>query len=193
MPSTMIHLLLAQKVSPKASPEFFIGNIAPDAIVLRENHHFSHKDILHFRNSETRLKDIENLESSLDKNSPYAKGYIMHLFLDLHWDRDCMQPFIEKYTSYEWVVPYRREISIASAYLFHNHKALKEIWKDMVNYKNPIYQNIQGVKYEEVKEYYESNYKWYMKYNTGQSKVYPNDFVEEYTDKIAEKYLKWQG
>lgn len=191
MPSTMIHLMLAQKLSPKSSPEFFIGNIAPDAIAVRKNHHFSHKDKLHFRKSSTRLKDIETLAESLNMQSPYCVGYIMHLFLDMHWDADCMQPFIADYKSSNWVIPYRTEISKASAFMYHNDKSLRSIWDDMVASNKPITESIQGIKFEEIEKYYKSNHIWYLQFNTGQSRVYSNDFIDSYTDKVAEKYIKW--
>ncbi len=191
MPSTMIHLLLAEKVKPTAPTDFFIGNIAPDAIAVRQNHHFKDKDKLHFRDSATRQKDIENLSRSINLSVPYCEGYIMHLFLDMYWDRDCMNPYIAGRQPREWVKPYRQEISKASSWLYYNNFTLNKIWNNMISYNKPITEVIQGITYYEVKEYYNSVYLCYERYKSEPSSFYPVDFIDSYIDKIAEKYINW--
>jgi len=188
----MIHLMLAEKIKPAAPTEYFIGNIAPDAIAVRTNHHFSHKDRLHFRGSKSRLADIESLAREIDISSSYNEGYIMHLFLDMHWDMDCMIPYIAGRQPKEWVLPYRLEISRASAWLYDNTPSLNKIWSDMISYDKPINAIIQSVTYDEVKQFYALNRTWNEKYRFQPSDIYPTKFLDEYTDMVAQKYTNWR-
>ena len=192
MPSTMIHLLMAQKVKPHGHTEYFIGNIAPDAIVMRDNYHFAFKDKLHFRGSENRIKDIEKLAREIDIQSPYNEGYIMHLFLDMHWDADCMKPYIAGRQGIEWVRPYHTEITKASSWLINHHADLQRIWKDMVIYDKNLSNVIQGVEYWEAKNYCTHTDKWYETYQAVPSDVYTPEFVDEYTGRIADEYKCWR-
>lgn len=192
MPSTMIHLLVAQKVKPHGHTEFFIGNIAPDSVVMREDYHFAFKDKLHFRGSQNRLKDIENLAREIDISSPYNEGYIMHLFMDMHWDMDCMKPYIAGREGIGWVKPYHEEITKASSWLINNHRDLQRIWQDMVNYDKRLETVIQGVEYWEAKKYCINTEKWYAGYKATASNVFTPEFIDEYTSGVASKYVEWR-
>jgi len=192
MPSTMTHLMLANKVYENFPIEFFIGSIAPDAIAVREDYSYKVKDKLHFRTSNNPLKDLESLAKEIDIAKPYCEGYILHLFFDAYWDRDCLKPFREKCSKENWVHDYRLEISKASAWLYHNDNILRKIWNDMINYKDPILENVQGITYEEILRYYESNHSWFNNFNLGESTAYPNAFIDEYTNSIAQKYVMWK-
>lgn len=191
MPSTMIHLLMAQKAKPRGHTEYFLGNIAPDAIVMRKDYHFAYKDKLHFRGSENRLKDIGNLAREIDISSPYNEGYIMHLFMDMHWDKDCMRPYIAGRQGIEWVKPYHEEITKASSWIINNHTDLQRIWQDMVEYDKRLSNVIQGVEYWEAKNYCTNTDKWYSGYKAKESVVFSPKFVDEYTADIAKKYINW--
>jgi len=75
MPGSMIHLLVAKKANPNGSALFFLGNIAPDAVV-----DWHDKDVTHFRD----LKDRQPALISFAKETAggYAEGVLLHLYSD---------------------------------------------------------------------------------------------------------------
>lgn len=192
MPSTMIHLLLSHKIAPDAPVEYHIGNIAPDGISTRENYHFKLKDALHFRGSANRLQDIEDLSHTLDMNDPFNEGYITHLYFDMHWDRDCTDKFVREYQDGHWFPAYRRHISLAAAFLYHEAEYLRTTWHQMVQYDQPLDHNVQSVTQDEIMTFIHHTDYWVQRSSPDPSDIFVPDFVHRYTDEIAEQYAIWR-
>ncbi|MCK5129573.1 MAG: hypothetical protein KAQ68_06965 [Clostridiales bacterium] len=192
MPGTMIHLLLAEKIHNDYPIEYYIGSFAPDTISKHKDYSWKLKDELHFRGIENRFKKLTQFAKALDMSIPYYEGYILHLFFDMHWDKDCLVPFIENHTNDDWFTSYRNEISLSSSWIFHNNKKINKRWKDVFNYNGRIQHVVQGISYVEIEEYTNCNNIWYDTNKIGPSAVFSNCFIEKYTDEIKEKYFVWR-
>jgi hypothetical protein len=186
MPSSMIHLLAAYKYNPKANVEFWIGNVAPDSVS-----EWKAKDKTHFRDREDRKEALKELAATMNLNSEINQGILLHLFLDFHWDSEPMSNFKKGYKNNDWFKPYRNEIALAGAWLFHNTKWSRDIWEDMIKYPETLYEQIPGVVKEDVTDFLIRNNKWHLENNIGPSTVFTPSFVEEFTDKVVADFREW--
>ena len=127
MPSTMIHLLVAYEIEPKAPDLFWVGNFAPDYTNDKVV-----KDKIHLRNSTDRWASLEKMYSEINKNSYFELGWFLHLFVDACWDENHITEYYNWYISSNkkenWFMNYREDIGFASYYLHHSLSWAKEIW-----------------------------------------------------------------
>jgi len=179
----MIHLIFAKKIKPDGGALFFLGSVAPDAVAQWKD-----KEITHFRN----LDDRESALIALYKNSSgdFAEGVLLHLYLDWKWDAAVLRKFIEK-TGADWFVTYRRELSLASRYAFHQTDWADRVWSDMDAVDPADYGETPGATKAEVKEFVSRNYNWCKEESLGQSEAFPPEFIEDFTTRAAEEYRAW--
>jgi len=100
MPLPMIHLAVAREVQKKVMirdpRDFYVGNIAPDAIHMRENTTLKDKSVVHlyvkdFKDDDRMLRDIrdfytgEILSDRSDRHREFTLGYCSHLITDYIW------------------------------------------------------------------------------------------------------------
>ena len=116
MSSAMVHLTCAKCYDSSAPTLFYTGNIAPDLIGDRVA-----KDRTHFRGVPDRFDALRRFACGLDLSDPFSRGVLLHLFLDLHWDREGYDAYQTAHGSEpDWFFRYRREIFLAGAYLYHH-------------------------------------------------------------------------
>ena len=139
MPSSMIHLLAAYKYDPKSSVAFFIGNIVPDIIS-----EWKEKDRSHFRDRKDRLNALKELANTININDDFNRGVLLHLYLDYKWDTYPMKKFKEGFEKDTWFRPYRYEISLAGAWLYHNRDWSKDLWEKIISCPMTSYENNFG-------------------------------------------------
>jgi hypothetical protein len=182
----MIHLLAAYKYNPEANVEFWIGNVAPDSVS-----EWKAKDTTHFRDREDRKEAIKKLAATMDLKHEINQGILLHLFLDFYWDSDPMSNFKKGYENNDWFKPYRNEIALAGAWLYHNTPWSKVMWQYMIECPEDVYENIPGTHKEEVIDFLIRNGKWHSENNIGPSTVFTPSFVEEFTDKVVLEFKEW--
>ena len=108
MSSAMVHIECAKKYDANAPILFYTGNIAPDLLGTREA-----KDKTHFRGISDRFGALMRFAETLDLSDPFQKGVLMHLFLDLHWDREGYDKYRAEHEHEDgWFFRYRRIIAI---------------------------------------------------------------------------------
>ena len=186
MSSLMIHLLAAYKYDSNASIDFFIGNVAPDAVSDRES-----KDKTHFRDQDDRMQALLDFAKTYDKDNDFVKGVLLHLFLDYHWD---IGPQKEHYMNYQgdnWITDYRMEIGIASAWLFHQKPWGEPMFRNMVSYKAKFPEGICGLSIDAVSSLLARNYRWHKDLNPEPSPYFSPDLIEEFTSRIAHNFRDW--
>jgi hypothetical protein len=106
MPYPMVHFAIASELClGKPTPSFLIGNIAPDAIHVRENVTRKEKGITHFVN-EDKFSSIEVLKEKclyyLSLNGDvawkdYILGYFSHIYADIRWTETVYINFEHEY------------------------------------------------------------------------------------------------
>ena len=186
MPSSMIHLLTARKVRVDAPALFLLGNIAPDAVGARDI-----KDKNHLRTETDRESALRALAQCTDRADPFAEGVLLHLFLDYHWDRGPLTDFIHSYGE-GWFLPYRNEISLAGAWLYHHSAWSERAWLDMRACEAQRQCECRGARADEIAGFLERNHRWHAANNIGPSPFYPPAFVESFTGRAAENYRVWR-
>ncbi|MBR7165739.1 MAG: hypothetical protein IKD18_05605, partial [Clostridia bacterium] len=80
MPATMMHLLAARRLWPRASDDFLWGSILPDCVDANR----VLKDHLHFRDIEPEERPAALLAfgKSLDLSRDFELGVLFHFYLD---------------------------------------------------------------------------------------------------------------
>ena len=95
MPLPMVHLSIAhcmvQEYGYPASPAFYLGNIAPDAIHMRPGTDGKDKQTVH-------LVDQDGLRwgplrALLAQGGSLATGYVVHVLTDQAWRAEIILPF----------------------------------------------------------------------------------------------------
>ena len=115
MPYTMTHLIIADNLSTifskhiKNLPQFYLGNIAPDAVHYRENYTYEYKRDSHLyagdepwdliTNMDGWINDIINFLNSHKnfENCDFILGYCCHLLTDIYQRIALWLPFRQKY------------------------------------------------------------------------------------------------
>ena len=108
MPLPMVHLSVAMRLCAQlgyaASPSFLLGNLAPDAIHMRESASIEDKRRVHFRAQEAagdRAAVIATVWAAVpplddpdaqQRTNEQAAGYLAHLLTDYHWTADIVRP-----------------------------------------------------------------------------------------------------
>ena len=123
MPSSMPHLIIAKNFNPNASIDFYVGNLAPDAIKDADI-----KSQVHFEN----IPDIETAlkKFALKATNDYLMGILLHLYVDWKWKTSHMVDFANK-TGEKWFLPYREEIGKITAYAYHNSDWSHELYDQL--------------------------------------------------------------
>lgn len=188
MPSLMIHLLTAKKVYADAPALFFLGSVAPDTVSDRET-----KDKAHFRVADNREEALRKFEMSIEKDDLFQEGTLLHLYLDWLWDMGPMRSYIDGSENGEWFKPYRSEIALASAWLFHHKEWAADVWQQMVNCPIEQYGTTDCATDTEVQTFVCRNQKWHSENDIGPSSAFTPMFIEDFTDCAAKDYFLWRG
>ena len=105
MPLPMVHLSVAvalcEKMGCIPSPDFLLGNIAPDAIHMRPNTDKHDKERVHLIDGNASPQELVRsfrtqfgLEES--RVTGFSAGYLTHLLTDLFWRQAVIDPFRKK-------------------------------------------------------------------------------------------------
>lgn len=191
MPSTMIHLLVAYEINPKAPDLFWVGNFAPDYTNDRQL-----KDEIHFRNASNRMEALRQLRKKIDNDNPFESGWLLHLFVDACWDEIMIPAFQQKYKNssafQHWFIKYREETGLASYYLYHHIDWLPQIWAQILNADLSIIKSQLPITQYEIEWYRDRVYKKHSESNINSvSLEYNEEQLLEFSRKTAHKYMEW--
>ena len=180
MPGPMLHLSIAKKVHPNAGIDFYVGNLAPDAIINRKE-----KDALHFYNVPSRERALR--EFALKANNEYLRGMLLHLFVDGRWWETHLSKFAEK-EGEGWYTKYNEENWKMGSYAFHNTEWAYSLFEQMENWD---YNGFVETEYITKK-----NVKWFsgkllLANKLEASKIFTPALIEKFTDDTADAFVKW--
>lgn len=187
MPGSMIHLLMAHKINPDSSTLFYIGNLAPDAVIA-----WKEKDITHFRNLSDRSKALAELAARTPPDDDFAEGILLHLYTDWRWDTLARDEFI-KTAGDGWFPQYRHELSLASIFAFHQTDWAVDVLDRIYQCDKSEYGEIPGATADDLRDFISHVYEWYTETETEASSVFTPEFVERFIDEIAPEYLRWRN
>jgi len=179
-----MHLLLAHKVKTNGSILFFIGNLAPDAVIDREE-----KDITHFRNAVDRSAALIELANNTSPTDDFSEGVLLHLYMDWQWDSYVENSFD---MTVNWFSEYRNELGFAGSYAYHHTDWAKELWDQMERCNTSDYGYIPGATAVGLGEFISRNKKWHNDNETEASTALPPQLIDEFVEHTAEEYTKWR-
>ena len=180
MPGPMLHLSVAKKVNPNAGIDFYVGNLAPDAIKNREQ-----KDIAHFYNVSDRESALR--EFAVKANNEYLKGILLHLYVDGKWWEKHLSKFAEK-EGEGWYVKYNEENWKMGSYAFHNTEWAYNLFEQMENW------DYNG--FEETEFITRENVKWLscellLANRLAATTVFTPALIEAFAHNTANDFVKW--
>lgn len=188
MPGLMVHLLTARKFNPAATTAFLVGNIAPDSVSG-----WKEKDRSHFRDRSDRLDALRHLAQTVDMHSDFSMGVVLHLFLDYYWDIGPKDSFVEAYKDGNWFQPYRHELALSSAWLYHHTDWSREVWERIANYPQDKYDDVHELVKEDIHDLIQRNKIWHEENQIGPSCVFTPEMIETITSKVASDFSDWLG
>ena len=127
MPCAMMHLVCARLYDPEADIAFYVGNEAPDCMDVRELKDKSHLRIY----TDDREQKLTEYAHSLDLSDPYELGVLLHLYVDMLWDRGPMAEHKRNYKGDDWFHDYRRQIRLIGTHIYKNSDWAKPLWQAM--------------------------------------------------------------
>ena len=184
MPSSMIHLFVAKKVSPNAKIDFYIGNIAPDTVKERDK-----KIVTHLRNAPDKESALKELALKI-KGNDYLKGYLLHLFVDWKWEETLLADFAEK-EGEGWYSKYFDEVCKMASYYFHITEWSDELFEQMELCDDYDFVETEFLTKEAVKHRIQGQRKWSVENKIGPSDVFTPAVIDKFVNDTAADFNKW--
>lgn len=188
MPCAMMHLMCAKLYNENADIGFYIGNLAPDCIDVRD---FKDKNHLRIYKGADRKAKLLELADKLDLNDPYEFGVLMHLYTDMCWDEGPMAEHKKSYKGDSWFIDYRQEIRYISKFMYKHIPWAKELWEEMNNAPKALYSSVDYYPADNIKGYIEHNLKVHNEPPAIESKAFPNNLVFRFCCETAESFQEW--
>lgn len=189
MPSSMTHLLCAKLLLPDAPTSFFVGNISPDCIDVRE-----FKDRTHFRllPVEERLDALREWARARDLSDPYQYGTVYHLFADYTWDTGPQAAHRRWYRGDDWFHDYRFAINECGREIYRRYGWAKGLWEDMAALDESEYASIPEYPAGEIKKFILHGQKRAAEELTKGSDFFTPDVVDAYCAETAARFREYE-
>ena len=192
MPSCMIHLHTAHLLRNGRGALFCAGAVAPDAI-----DDWRAKDVTHLRDVPDRLARLAAIAQETDSRDDFAEGVLLHLYADWRWDKDQLERYWATLGGRPpgggWVLSYRNEISLASAWIYHHSPWARTLWEELLALPVEQYGPLPGMEKSDVRAYLTRNYKWHEGHPGPPSAFYSPQEVEEFVIGTVEGYQTWRS
>ncbi|MDR1733491.1 MAG: hypothetical protein LBR73_01205 [Oscillospiraceae bacterium] len=192
MPSLSIHLKVAQAFGNARSTAFFVGTVLPDAIS-----DWRVKDVTHLRDRPDREAALRAIAKKTDPKDDFAEGVLIHLFTDLLWDRECLQAYWDamggRPPDSAWVKPYRREIHLAGAWLYHRDRWLRQICRKIRRTRLSKLPTLQSITLADAKAYIKRNTNPASQPIGPPSAAFPPETVDTFIEETVKAYRHWRG
>ncbi len=184
MPCAMMHLVCAKLYDPHADLAFYIGNEAPDCMDIREI-----KDKSHFRiYTDDREERLTAFARTLDLNLPYELGVLLHLYVDMLWDRGPMAEHKRNYKGDDWFHDYRWQIRLIGTHIYKTVDWSKQIWEDMCEVDESKYSSLELFPAEKIKSYLVFNRDRDRSKETVSSPDFPPELVDSFCREAVDKF-----
>ena len=188
MPCAMMHLVCAKLYDPNADVAFYIGNEAPDCMDIREIKDKSH---LRIYNGEEREAKLTEFAKTLDLNNPYELGVLLHLYVDMLWDRGPMAEHKRNYKGECWFRDYRWQIRLIGTHIYKNVEWSKDIWVEMCEVDESKYNSIELFPAEKIKSYLVFNRDRDRSLETTPSPDFPPELVDKFCVDAVAKFTDY--
>ena len=97
----------------------------------------------------------------------------------------------EAYVGDNWFPDYRREISLASCYMYHHFDWAPALWDEMLACPEEYYSSLDDYPAKSIRGYLEYNHMWMDTHDEGPSPAFPPDTVEDFCRQAAESFCRF--
>ncbi len=182
-----MHLVCAKLYDPQADIAFYIGNEAPDCMDIREI-----KDKSHFRiYTDDREEKLTEFAHLLDLEDPYELGVLLHLYVDMLWDRGPMAVHKRNYKGNDWFHDYRRQIRLIGTHIYKNVDWSKNIWIAMCEADESKYNSLDVFPAEQIKSYLCFNRDRDRSAETIPSPDFPPELVDRFCEDAVKSFKSY--
>ena len=184
MPFPMVHFHTAKSFIDSGLkriddiPQFFIGVLAPDAIMQRNGYTYEDKKRTHFIQTENQFirdKALSYITDKREENPSFYLGYAVHLLTDDAWEKTLSVTFTQRIVKligddrFSAIRPYYlSEMSRLDVLLYHMHSYLHKILDEIALAE--IFAGDELVTNQELKGEIDYTTAWYLKHTTGETK-----------------------
>ncbi|MBR6513891.1 MAG: hypothetical protein IKT46_03560 [Clostridia bacterium] len=187
MPCAMMHLVCARLYDKDADIAFYIGNEAPDCMDIREI-----KDKSHFRiYADDREEKLTEFARTLDLSDPYELGVLLHLYVDMLWDRGPMAMHKLNYKGEDWFHDYRHQIRLIGTHIYKNADWSKKLWQKMSEAPEEKYASLSLFPSEKIKSYICFNRDRDRSGETTSSPDFPPELVDSFCVEAVESFKSY--
>lgn len=184
----MTHLLCAKLLLPDAPTCFFVGNISPDCIDVRE---FKDRTHLRLLPDKERLPALRGTARSLDMDDPYQYGVVYHLFADYTWDTGPQKKHREWYRGDSWFRDYRFAINECGREIYRRYAWAKPLWEDMAALDMSEYSSVAEYPAEEIRRFILHGQKRAAEALTRTSDFFTPELVDSYAAETAGRFAEF--
>ena len=191
MPSCMIHLHAAHLLREGRGVLFCVGAVAPDAI-----EDWRVKDRTHLRDVPDRAAALAEIARRTDPRDDFAEGVLLHMYADLRWDENQLRRYWDSLGGRpeggDWVPEYRRQISLASGWIYHHSPWARPLWDELLAVPQDQYSPLPGMDKTDIRAYLTRNFKWHEEHPGPPSAFYPPQEVETFVLEAVKGYNAWR-
>jgi hypothetical protein len=188
----MIHLHAAHLLRGERGALFCLGAVAPDAI-----DDWRAKDRTHLRGVPGRLGKLAGIAKATDPRDDFAEGALLHLYADLLWDEGQLERYWASLGGRpeggDWVPAYRREISLASAWIYCHSPWARPLWEELLALPLERYGSLPGMDGSDIRAYLTRNFRWHEENPGPPSAFYPPEEAEAFVMAAVEGYQAWRS
>jgi len=188
MPSSMTHLLCAKMLTENNTASYFVGNIAPDCIDIRE-----FKDKTHFRDIEMkdRLDALRQMARSLDLQNPYLYGAVYHLFADYTWDNGPQKLHKKLYKGDNWFPDYRFDINECGREIYLRYSWSQSLFDEMKALDESEYSFLPEYPTDAIRRIILKTEERSKMPLTKKSEIFTPEVVDDYARETAERFMEF--
>jgi hypothetical protein len=135
---------------------------------------------------------LRQLKEKTDINSPFARGWLLHLFVDACWDKIMIPAFQQKYMSQDWFDKYREETALASFYLYHHMDWAPKVWAQILKADLSSIPSTLPITQREAELYRDRLYKRHSESKIDSaSHEYNEELLLDFCKQTANNYNEW--
>jgi len=187
----MIHLHAAHLLRKGRGALFCLGAVAPDAI-----EDWRVKDHTHLRDTPDRAGALADIARHIDSRDDFAEGVLLHMYADWRWDAGQLERYWDSLGGRpddgDWVPAYRREISLASAWIYHHSPWARPLWEELLAIPQDQYASLPGMDKTDIRAYLTRNFRWHEEHDGPSSAFYPPEEAKAFVLAIAQGYRTWR-
>jgi len=131
---------------------------------------------------------LKRYAESVDTSDPFTLGMLLHIYTDYLWDKSAIQEHMAAYKGDEWFLDYRKEINLASSYLFHHSDKIRKLWETAAGCDISSLPTNTFVLIDDLPGFLLRNHSWHIENDVGPSEFFSPEYVENFCKDAASSF-----